>query len=61
MWWAIDGMSKEVQELVQRDTGTDGEEDTEPLHASVNLAEDEPVLVEASTIAQPNPKKTGPT
>ena len=31
MWWAIDGMSKDIQELVQRDTGTEDEEDTEPL------------------------------
>ena len=28
MWWSIDGMSKDVQELVQRDIGTDEEEDT---------------------------------
>ena len=38
-WWAIDGMSKEVQELVQGDAGTDGGEDTQLMPANLNLAE----------------------
>ena len=31
MWRAIDGMSKDVQELVQKDAGTEEDEDTESL------------------------------
>ena len=33
MWRAIDGMSKEIQDLVQRDAATEGEEETEPMPA----------------------------
>ena len=55
MWWVIDGMSKDVQELVQRDVGTEDEEDTEPT-----LAVEEPTLAGTSEIAQPTPKKTIP-
>ena len=51
-------MSKDVQELVQRDAGTEDEEDTEPLPAVENPAKEEPVPAETSTIAQPIPKKT---
>ena len=28
MWWAIDGMSKEIQKLVEGDASMDGKEDT---------------------------------
>ena len=55
MWRAIDGMSKDVQELVQKDAGTEEDEDTEPMPAT-----EEPVLVETSAIAQPTPEKTVP-
>ena len=41
-------MSKEIPDLVQRDVGTKGEEETEPVSA------------EASIMAQPFPTKTGP-
>ena len=53
MWRVIDKMSKEIQELVQRGASIKGEEETELLPASENPAEDEVVLVEASTMAQP--------
>ena len=44
MWRAIDNMSKEVQELVQGDPSTCGEEETNPLLVLVNLVEKRPVL-----------------
>ena len=53
MWRAIDGMSKDVQELVQKDAGTEEDEDTEPTPAVEELA-----LVAA--IAQPTLEKTIP-
>ena len=40
MWRAIDEMSKDVQELVQRDAGTEDEEDTEPLPVVENPAKE---------------------
>ena len=46
MWRAIDGMSKDVQELVQKDAGTKEDEDTEPTPAV-----EEPTLVGTSTTA----------
>ena len=55
IWWAIDGMSKDVQELVQKDAGTEEDEDTEPT-----LAVEEPALAGTPAIAQPTPKKTVP-
>ena len=62
MWWAINGMSKEVHELVQGDAGTDGVKDTEPVLASENLAEEELVpTTESSIDPQPNSKAAGPT
>ena len=51
-------MNKEMQDLVQRDVGTEGEEDTEPMPASKHSAEEEPILAEASIMAQPFPIKT---
>ena len=58
MWRAIDGMSKDVQELVQRDASTEGEEEIEPLPAVENPVEEEPISAKASAIAQPIPGKT---
>ena len=55
MWRAIDSMSKEVQELVQRDTSTTGGEKTEPMPVLVNLAEQEPALEAESSIAPTSP------
>ena len=55
MWRAIDGMSKDVQELVQKDAGTEEDEDTEPTPVV-----EEPALAGTSAIAQPTPEKTVP-
>ena len=53
MWRAIDRMSEDVQELVQKDAGTEDDEDTEPTPIV-----EEPALVQTSAIAQPIPEKT---
>ena len=53
-------MSRDVQELVQRDASTKDEEDTEPLPVVEHPAKEEPIPIETSTIAQPTPKKTVP-
>ena len=59
---AIDGMSKEVHELVQDDVGIDGGEDTEPMLAKFKLAEEESILVAESSIdPQPNSMTKSPT
>ena len=50
MWWAIDSMSKEVEELVQRDAGTYGREDTKLMPTNVNPAEEEPTPTTESSI-----------
>ena len=55
MWRAIDGMSKDVQELVQKDAGTEEDEDTEPTPVVEELA-----LAGTSAIAHPTPEKTVP-
>ena len=55
MWRAIDGMSKDVQALVQKDAGTEEDEDTEPTPAV-----EEPALAGTSAIAQPTLEKTFP-
>ena len=61
MWRAIDGMSKDVLELVQRDAGIEDEEDTEPSPAIEHLAKEEPTPIWTSAIAQPTPEKKTPT
>ena len=43
MWGAIERMSKELQELVQRDATTDGEEEVDMVLATANMDEEEPV------------------
>ena len=53
MWRAIYGMSKDVQELVQKDAGTEEDEETEPTPVV-----GEPALAGTSAIAQPTPEKT---
>ena len=55
MWRAIDGMSKDVQELVHKDASTEEDEDIEPTPAI-----EEPALAETSAIAQPTLEKTVP-
>ena len=51
MWRAIDGMSKDVQELVQKDAGTEGDENTKPTPAIEEPAKEEPALTGTSAIA----------
>ena len=58
MWRAIDGMNKDVQELVQRDAGTEDEEDTKPSLVVENPTKEEPAGT--STIAQLTLEKTIP-
>ena len=57
MWRAIDGMSTEVQQLVQRDAGIEDEEDTKPLPIVENPAKEEPIPTETSAIFEPTPKR----
>ena len=54
-------MSEDVQELVQRDAGTEDEEDIEPLPVVENPAKEEQIPTNTSTIAQPTPEKIVPT
>ena len=44
MWRAIDDMTTEVQEMVERDASTNGGEETEPMPVIINLAEKELAL-----------------
>ena len=60
MWLTIDRMSKDVQELVQRDADTEDEEDTKPSPTVENPTKEEPAPAETSAIAQPTPEKTIP-
>ena len=55
MWRAIDRMSKDVQEVVQKDVGTEEDEDIEPTPAV-----EEPALAGTSTVAQPTLEQTVP-
>ena len=50
MWRAIDRMTKEVQELVQGDIGTDGEEETEPVPVTFNLTKEETFVATKTSI-----------
>ena len=61
MWRAIDGMSKDLQEFVQKDASTEDEEDIESSLVVENQPEEEPVLTETPAIEQPTPEKTVPT
>ena len=54
MWKAINGMSKEFQDLAKGDANTNGEEDAEMVLVSNNLVEERLVLeVVASVTPQP--------
>ena len=55
IWQAIEGMSKDVQELVQKEAGTEEDDDTKPTPTV-----EEPTLVGTSAIAQPTLEKTVP-
>ena len=37
MWEAIERISKDLQELIQRDAGIDGEDEADPAPAAINL------------------------
>ena len=56
MWRVIDGMSKDVNEFVQRGTSMEDEEDIEPFPTVENPAKEEPIPNETSAIAQPTKK-----
>ena len=46
MWGTIERISNDLQELVQKDAGTEGEEDdTNEVPVTTNLNEEEPALV----------------
>ena len=55
MWRAIDGRSKDAQELVQKDASTEDDEDTKPKPVV-----EEPAPAGTSAIAQWTPEKTVP-
>ena len=59
MWRAMDGMSNEIQELVQREAGTEQESDTEPTPVDAEPAIGGPIPAETSTIVQPSAGETG--
>ena len=49
----MDRMSNELQELVQRDASTKGEEETDPLPAITNWDENLPAPIATSSLEQP--------
>ena len=57
---AMERMSNEVQELVQRDGGTDGEEETYSWPARTNWDEDLPAPSATSSWDQPLPSTPSP-
>ena len=61
MWRAINGMSKEVQGLVQRDAGTKDDKETEPTPTIADPATEEPTPTGTSAIAPPFTEETNPT
>ena len=54
-------MSKEVEELVQRDTSTEDDEEIEPMPAIADPATEEPTPTGTSTIAPPFTEETNLT
>ena len=57
---AMERMSNEVQELVQRDAGTNGEEETDPWPVRTNWDEDLPAPSATSSWDQPLPSTPSP-
>ena len=53
MWQAMERMSNELQELVQRDAGTKGEEKTDLLPSTTNWDDDIPAPTATSSLEQP--------
>ena len=52
-WGAIERISKDLQELIQKDAGTDREDEEDPVPATTNLDTAELALVGTSSIATP--------
>ena len=59
MWGPIEGISKELQELVQGDIGTNGEEETELVPMTISLAEKELVPATKTSISPIHNKYNG--
>ena len=53
MWGAIERISKDLQELIQRDVGTNGEDEADPALATINL--DAAELAPAKTVSTSTP------
>ena len=53
MWGAIERISKDLQELIQRDIGIDGEDVTDPALATINLNAVESALARIVSIDPP--------
>ena len=53
MGQAMERMSNELEELVQRNASTKGEEETDPLLATTNWDEDLPARIATSSLEQP--------
>ena len=60
MGQAMERMSNEVQELVQRDAGTEDEEEAYPLPVTTNCDENLPTPSTASSWDQPLPSTPSP-
>ena len=45
MWGAIERISKDLQELIQRDTGTDGEDEADMAPVTINLMQQNRLLL----------------
>ena len=53
MWGAIERISKDLQELIQRDAGTDGEDEVDPAPTTINLDVAELVLAKIVSTGTP--------
>ena len=52
-WGAIERISKDLQELIQKDAGTDGEDEEDPVPATTNLDTAESAPIGTSSIGTP--------
>ena len=52
-WGAIERISKDLQELIQKEVGTDGEEEEDPVPATINLDTAESAPAGTSSIGTP--------
>ena len=52
-WGAIERISKDLQELIQKDAGTGGEDEEDPVPATTNLDTAESALARTSSIGIP--------